>query len=334
MLRTSWMAVALGVIFLTGLVVFASDDEVKPGKQAARKSADDADPFVAEPKEPGPKKPISRKPATRAEQPQVKETPKAAAQEPLREMTRAEREKRIQEALKSPTECAFNECSLTDVLLYFKHRHKIEVQSDQNAMDHAGVTLESPVTKSLRNVSLRSALRLILKDLGLTYVIQDEVLLITSPEEASNKLKVVFYDITDLVVRQSEKGQWQEDTDGLVSAIVSSIQSKSWDEVGGPGSINVLSLPRRVALVVSQTDDVLEELEDFLAQARKVDASDAKQSSAKEPTEDQMRRRVIVPAGDPKAQGSGRNSAYPGGVKTGGETKDPKTSSTPAEKAK
>ena len=114
--------------------------------------------------------------------------------------SRGKAEKVINDALKSPTECAFNEQSLGDVLSYLKDRHKIEIQPDQKALDDVGVTLESPITKNLKGVSLRSALRLILKDLGLTYVIQDEVLLITSPDEANNKLSTKVYPVADLVV--------------------------------------------------------------------------------------------------------------------------------------
>jgi len=56
------------------------------------------------------------------------------------------------------------------------------------------------VTRNLSGVSLRSALRLMLKDLDLTYVIRDEVLLITTPEEANAKLVTKVYPVADLVL--------------------------------------------------------------------------------------------------------------------------------------
>ena len=43
--------------------------------------------------------------------------------------------------------------------------------------------------KNLKGASLKSALRLMLGELGLTYVIQDEVLLITTKEAAEQKLE-------------------------------------------------------------------------------------------------------------------------------------------------
>ena len=71
---------------------------------------------------------------------------------------------------------------------YLKDYHQIEIQLDKRAMDDAGIGTDTPVTKSLKGVSLKSALRLMLPELNLTYVIKDEVLLITTTEAAENML--------------------------------------------------------------------------------------------------------------------------------------------------
>ena len=57
-----------------------------------------------------------------------------------------------------------------------------------------------PVTINLQNVTLRSALRLMLKNLQLTYIIQDEVLMITTPQDAETHLVVKVYPVADLVL--------------------------------------------------------------------------------------------------------------------------------------
>ena len=51
-----------------------------------------------------------------------------------------------------------------------------------------GIGTDTPVTKNLKGITLRSALRLMLRELSLTYIIKDEVLLITTPEEAESQL--------------------------------------------------------------------------------------------------------------------------------------------------
>ena len=91
-------------------------------------------------------------------------------------------EKKINDALKSPTQLEFIETPLQDVIDYLKDYHGIEIQLDKKSLDEMSIGTDTPVTKNLKGISLRSALRLMLRELGLTYVIQDEVLLITTPK--------------------------------------------------------------------------------------------------------------------------------------------------------
>ena len=90
----------------------------------------------------------------------------------------------IEKALASPTQVDFVETPLQDVIDYLKDYHRIEIQIDTKALNDVGIDPTTPITKNLKGISLRSALKLMLRELELTYVIQDEVLLITTPEEA------------------------------------------------------------------------------------------------------------------------------------------------------
>ncbi|MGO8690547.1 MAG: hypothetical protein ACLQLG_13070 [Thermoguttaceae bacterium] len=109
-------------------------------------------------------------------------------------------EKKIEAALKSPTQLEFAETPLTDVIDYLKDYHQIEIQLDKRALDDATIGTDTPVTKSVKGVSLQSALRLMLRELNLTYVIKDEVLLITTTEAAENMLTTRAYSVADLVI--------------------------------------------------------------------------------------------------------------------------------------
>ena len=62
------------------------------------------------------------------------------------------------------------------------------------------------VTKNLQGISLRSALKLLLDEMGLKYVIHNEVLLITSPTKAESEefLITKFYDVSDLLFSVSD----------------------------------------------------------------------------------------------------------------------------------
>ena len=106
---------------------------------------------------------------------------------------------KIQAALDDTTEVDFAERPLIDVIDYFKQRHDIEIQLDNKALREAGVDPASTITRSVKGISLRSALRLLLDEFDLTYVIHNEVLLITSQAKAATMLERRVYPVADLV---------------------------------------------------------------------------------------------------------------------------------------
>ena len=60
----------------------------------------------------------------------------------------------------------------------------------------------------------------------------------------------------------------QPDFDSLIDLITSSIKPTSWDAMGGPGSI--MPFETNLSIVVSQTQDVHEEIVDLLEQLRRL----------------------------------------------------------------
>ncbi len=63
-------------------------------------------------------------------------------------------------------------------------------------------------------------------------------------------------------------GGSQPDWDSLIELITSTIQPNTWDEVGGPGSIR--EFETNLSLVISQTQEVHEEIVDLLEQLRRM----------------------------------------------------------------
>jgi hypothetical protein len=169
-------------------------------------------------------------------------------------------DRNIEVALRKPTKFDFADTALSDVVDFFANQFDINIQLDNKGLADAAVDPSAPITRSLRKViSFESALRLILEDLDLTFVIQDEVLKITSKEKADEILTTKVYPVDDLLGGRRNWGP-------LMQAIKSSIQPDSWDDNGGPGSMqpfNVGSL-----LVVSQKRDVHDEVRELLAQLR------------------------------------------------------------------
>ena len=184
----------------------APDDEDIPlAKEPAKEAPKEAE------KEPA-KEPVKEAPEGPAKEP-VKEPPVTyPGKEDLSErrkerfsatdLARHAAEKRIEEALKSPTVMEFKDTPLDQVIDYLRDYHKIEIQFDKSELEKLNVDPSTPVTKNLKGISLRSALRLLLDNLGLKYVIHSDVLLITSPQKAERGefLATKVYPVTDLTL--------------------------------------------------------------------------------------------------------------------------------------
>lgn len=170
------------------------------------------------------------------------------------------REAKIRETLNQNTTLEFNDTSLEDILKEIETSHQLQIKIDQRALDDFGVDKDSPITIKLQDISLRSALDLILDELDLTYVIESEVLQITSIEEAETKLELVIYPVNDLL----PEGPF--DHKDLIHLMHTTVSPTSWDEVGGPGTI----MGFRDAIVVNQTEQVHEEIYEFLQGLRQL----------------------------------------------------------------
>jgi tetratricopeptide (TPR) repeat protein len=112
-------------------------------------------------------------------------------------------EQRIGTALSGPLTAAgldFVETPLEEVVAFLQDEYDIPIVVDTPELDDVGIDPSEPISVNLRNITLRSALRLMLSRIDLTYVIQDEVLLITTPEKAETILIPKVYPVADLVL--------------------------------------------------------------------------------------------------------------------------------------
>ncbi len=109
-------------------------------------------------------------------------------------------EERIVRALDDETEFEFVDLPLTDVVEYLKQQHNIQIILDDQALLDEGIQPDEPINMSLSGISLRSALKIILEPLALTYVIQDEVMRITTETRAEEMMSTRVYPVADLVI--------------------------------------------------------------------------------------------------------------------------------------
>src|SRR5690606_15155337 len=96
---------------------------------------------------------------------------------------RSEREIEIERQLKTPVSLKFRDRPLSEVLNHLATIAAVNLHLDPKGLEEEGVSSDTPVTIDLsQDISLKSALNLILEPLRLSYVIQNEVLKITSEQ--------------------------------------------------------------------------------------------------------------------------------------------------------
>jgi hypothetical protein len=167
----------------------------------------------------------------------------------------------------------FADSPLEEVVGVLQHRFGIPIQFDTPALDQNGISPDVPVAVSVRKISVQSALRLILRPLQLAYVIEDEVLMITTLEEANSRITVCVYDVRDLV-----DGKQSATIKDLADVITTSIRPEMWNNSKG----RIRSYAPNL-LVIAQTQAVHKQIRDLLQTMRTMrQASRVEGKAAKE----------------------------------------------------
>jgi type II secretory pathway component GspD/PulD (secretin) len=238
----------------------------------------------------------------------------------------------IERKLTEPSLLSYVNVPLGDVIKDIRGEHGLNIYVDDRALADKNITLDVPVTIQLDNIRLESGLKLLLNTVHLTYVITDDVLKITTEDQARGKLQQKVYQVTDLVIPIDDFGQkmsaveqlgitnvnqslmqpapmtqmtgmqggqsvgmpsgslanangsfaadpssggvqvvknhahTQEET--LIKLITSTISPHSWIDQGGPGTIDFHPLTN--ALVINQTPDIQQQVQDLLNALRRL----------------------------------------------------------------
>ncbi|MEO1994272.1 MAG: hypothetical protein ABGZ17_03255 [Planctomycetaceae bacterium] len=109
-------------------------------------------------------------------------------------------EERISAALYETTEIEFLDTPLNDAISFLADLHKISIIIDETALSEEGLDSGEVINYQLSGITLRSGLKIMLEPLGLTYVIEDEVMKITTQAIADEKMSTRVYPVGDMVV--------------------------------------------------------------------------------------------------------------------------------------
>lgn len=192
------------------------------------------------------------------------------------ESPRRQAEEAIRKALRRPVTVDFHETPLEDVAAFVRDRCRIPVLLDLKAMKDVGLKRDTPVSLRVSSITLRSALRLMLRDLALAHVVRDEVLMITTPEEAECHEVTRVYPVADLAGSRTITGELAYDFDSLIESITCCVRPESWGDGTGPGPVSSVDFGGTAALVFRQTEEIHQEISSLLEALRSVARQTAK----------------------------------------------------------
>jgi type II secretory pathway component GspD/PulD (secretin) len=116
---------------------------------------------------------------------------------PIRDAT----ERNIERKLSEPVSLTFKDTPLRQVISDLNQLVPgANITADLRALSEANISLDMPLTLPVEKISLKSALNILLDQVKLTYVIQDQVLMVTTKEKALGRNRRVTYSVADLVV--------------------------------------------------------------------------------------------------------------------------------------
>jgi RNA polymerase sigma factor (sigma-70 family) len=146
---------------------------------------------------------------------------------------------------------------LGDVMTILGEEIDCQIWFDKVAMEEAGISADAEVSCSLQGLPLKSALRLLLGQLRLTYLVKDDVLVITTEEKASLTMEPHVYKLDSIVSSSAGLAE-------LAEVIPETIRPDTWSATGqGEGTIKMLG---QNLLVINQTPEVHDALESFFEQ--------------------------------------------------------------------
>jgi len=127
---------------------------------------------------------------------------------------------------------------------------------DEKALMESGITTDMPVSIHALSVRVEAALSLLLDQQDMTWTPKHGGLVFTTQDAAASQPITRVYPVYDLVMMKW-RGKTSFDYDTLIEVLTSSIDTDSWEENGGNGTVE----PFNGSLVISQTWVVHRKLE-------------------------------------------------------------------------
>ncbi len=113
----------------------------------------------------------------------------------------------IESKLKDRVSINMDKQPLSEAITFLQNYTGLNIVLDPKALGEEGLTSSSPVSLNVNQVSLKTVLKLLLKPLGLTYRLEDDVVLVTSPQADQSQTYPKTYYVGDLIMPPDRGGQ-------------------------------------------------------------------------------------------------------------------------------
>ena len=168
----------------------------------------------------------------------------------------SEEDRKIMNTMSSPLTFSLKNEPLQSFLDIMEKQFGSPLVIDQQALQLMNITTETPITVNSRGWSTRTILRKVLSDLGLSYVIKEKTIHITSPDRAKETMTTRAYPIGDIIgnMNMNMPGNYNQavfiqNVQNIMNSIMA-LDPKSWQPEGA-GSI--VFEPSTMSLIIRQT---------------------------------------------------------------------------------
>jgi hypothetical protein len=174
-----------------------------------------------------------------------------------------ETEKAILRALDSPLTVSFEGSTLESVIDYLQTLSGQTIILDKQTLEAAGINYDTPVNIRKMRASLRSVLRKVLGEVGLTYIVEKETIHAVTLAEAKKKMTVRTYYLGDMAgmvdFTFGPAYGWQAQAATiamLIQTIVGSVEPDSWKINNAEADGTIFYDPATMTLVVKQSAEI------------------------------------------------------------------------------
>lgn len=186
-------------------------------------------------------------------------------------------EQRLENALENPLDCDFQDQPLTDVVAFFAKQASIKIVIDTEALTEEGIATDTPVTRTLSGLKLRSSLNLILTPLQLAAIPKDEVLVVTTLPKAKRIFQTRTYPVSDLChIPGTNVGDFQS-----LMMLLETETSGPWQATDGEGG-DMTEFENTGSLSIQQSYKVHREILEVLRSLRAAQKSNLNNASKSE----------------------------------------------------